>query len=230
MSTGKELHAAYSDDKFEELYAAYSDDNFEEFENIVQTLGTYDHGEVMWSIHCHDRKYLRAVLSHEHTTVDYMYMSFFLEYLNDVTEDDEVIIDLLFARMNPKDSKSAYDLLRSVARANNPKALEITLRQLLKYCELSIDQLASVLFIQIMSEHRKMLDENPIVYIRAFVNAGVDISGFHYILPAYLMTHGKVFPGVARELVKHGIPKSAAYVTKNLKSARYRSRLLMELS
>lgn len=213
----------------EDLYAAYSDDNFEEFEKIIQTLGTCDPGKIVWSIHYHDRKYLRAVLSHEHTTVEYMYTNFFMENLNDMTEDDDVIIDLLFARMYPKDSKSAYDLLCRVALTNNPKTLEITLRQLLKYCELSIDQLAYVLYIQILSTDRKMLNENPIVYIRAFVNAGIDISGFHYILPDYLR-YGKVRSGVARELVKHGIPKSAAYVTKYLKSARYRSRLLMELS
>lgn len=199
------------------LCTACDDKNFEEFEKTLQSPGSYDPeqiiGYVLWS---DDYRFLEAIVR-RHPTVRYEDIDCILPRIEEKNYD---LLEVLFQKMVPKTPNVVFEIL--CAAQMYPDKLSIALRVLLQDCSISHDQLALLLYTSMRNSN------DPIAYIRAFVDGGVDISGFHYILPDYLR-YGKIVPGVARELIKHGIPRSAAYVAEYLKSARYRSRILNEL-
>lgn len=205
------------------LLDAYHTRNFEHFENIVRGLRSFNPTRIvvflMFSEY-DDYRYLKTLLDYEHTTVNCDIVKSFLR-----STTNHEIVNVLLQRMYPKTPETIYELVDSAVQSGTPEIVTSTLCQLLKDGHpLTQDRLAWLLYTKISSEET----EDPSAYIRAFVNGGVDIRTFHYILPEYLR-YGKIVPGVARELIKHGIPKSAAYVTEYLKSEQYRMRLLMEL-
>jgi hypothetical protein len=215
------------------LMRAYDRNNLEEFKNILRSteLNMRAVARCLLVVEDGDFTFYKFIVRHHSPTVlnaDDV-EEFLCDFKND--DDDEMMemLEYLIPRIPDMRNDTSYELIHAAAnpwKRQRPKLLAKTL-SLLKDHPLSHEDLSRLLLSSLTSYIRYLArdDENPIAFIKAFVDGGVDISSFHDVLPRYLHYAHKIHPGITDELMKYGIPKSAAYVAKYLKSARYRERL-----
>lgn len=210
---------------------AYKSNNIEEFESILRSTKINACSAAISMMISEEYTFLRAVLQHPYTILDVSDGVFYLE-----NWDDERIVEPLFDRIPDKD-KDNKEAVRQLVEAaahpmfEKPKMVSETLRLLLllKDHPPRAENLSELLVDLLTSQVRHHLkdDYNPITYIQAFVDAGIDMSSLPGVLPEYLYYAHKVHPGITDELMKFGVQKSTAYVQKFMNSARYRYRLTM---
>lgn len=208
------------------LLDAGDDDTFDEFDALIKTLGTHDPRNMIASLMVSQRdpRYLKSLLRHPHTTFDELSLEIMMEgflYHPENTVDRDDLYEAL-TRLNPKTHDTVLHLVFRAALV--PITFELALRALVNdFSLVKYNEISWIFFTRFVSEEC----DDPLAHIRACVDGGFDLSSSRYVLPGFLNSSKPDTPGVVRELLKCGIPKSAAYVTKYLKSARYRNRLVM---
>jgi hypothetical protein len=204
---------------------AYVRDDFETFEKMVHELGTDDLREmiayVVWG-RVGETRYLDALLAHPCSTVDpHTTRSFIHRYDG---KPGDTLVEKMIEKTVPKNKKELSGIIGQAVYSGDFHNITATVRQMIRE-KFPCDELAWLLYTRITSEYT----EDPIGFINAYVDGGVDIRGFEFLVSEYVRFAKKFVPDVVRTLFKYGVPKKSAYVTKYMKSQRYMSRLLMVL-
>jgi len=201
---------------------AIKNDDFETFEEtLADAPAQVINCALMDALFVHDAtslKYIRILLRHPCAVVG----KYTLEpMIDDADTFDSEVFDLAVTVMIPEHLETVFWYTAGIP---NYAAATTVLRAMLQRCSMTDDDIfhTADLFLNCATASK-----DPTRHVAVLVDAGIDLKRYPRLLPRALTERR---PGIGRELVAAGIPKSAAYDTRRLKFEWYRTALVLELS